>query len=376
MQKSSQYRLSHTPFILRSLILFMSCLLLTLPAYAIAIKKIVVFGDSLSDNGNIYQATQFAGWGGTKICKYVGFSCQTKVPVIPQNPPYYKGRFSNGPVWIEDVAQQMNLTRSVTQFSDYAFGGAWVEGSESSGQGLAPDDLAIQVESYTALYPFEKGKVSDYLFVIWAGGNDYLGGRPDVDFATTNTVNIIQTQIDHLIQYGAKVFLILNLPDLGTTPAATTHGASFAANLSALANSHNQKLAAMLAKEQKAHSDVKFVTVDVMKQFRELVSHADQYKLKNVKDACYGGGYYQKAIVNASLLTQANDLNTNKLYRIIASNAVLSDAYNTATLAAAGVRPCDNPDDYLYWDHIHPTKAAHQLLANVVSEQLKQNQIY
>ena len=42
-------------------------------------------GDSLSDPGNLYAAT-----GGAQ----------------PQSPPYYEGRFSNGPVWAETVAKQ------------------------------------------------------------------------------------------------------------------------------------------------------------------------------------------------------------------------------------------------------------------------------
>ena len=43
-------------------------------------NRLVVFGDSLSDNGNLYAAT-----GGT----------------TPTSPPYYQGRFSNGPVFTE-----------------------------------------------------------------------------------------------------------------------------------------------------------------------------------------------------------------------------------------------------------------------------------
>ena len=41
-----------------------------------AFEQIVVFGDSLSDNGNQYKNTG-----------------------QPPSPPYYNGRFSNGPTW-------------------------------------------------------------------------------------------------------------------------------------------------------------------------------------------------------------------------------------------------------------------------------------
>ena len=49
---------------------------------ATPLQNIVVFGDSLSDNGNLYE-----------IMKHQ----------LPQSPPYYKGRFSNGPVWVEHL---------------------------------------------------------------------------------------------------------------------------------------------------------------------------------------------------------------------------------------------------------------------------------
>jgi len=51
------------------------------------INQIVVFGDSLSDSGNLFAATM-----------------GTTPP-----PPYYQGRFSNGPVWVEDLAGRLGV---------------------------------------------------------------------------------------------------------------------------------------------------------------------------------------------------------------------------------------------------------------------------
>src|SRR5439155_21476778 len=50
--------------------------------------KLVVFGDSLSDTGNVYAVTAGA---------------------VPPSPPYYAGRFSNGPVWAEYLAAALAL---------------------------------------------------------------------------------------------------------------------------------------------------------------------------------------------------------------------------------------------------------------------------
>jgi phospholipase/lecithinase/hemolysin len=341
---------------------------MVLTAYATTIKKIVVFGDSLSDNGNIYAATTAGSWLSEKLCQDLGISC-SKLPIIPQSPPYYQGRFSNGPVWIEDISQMMNLTQTVTQFSDYAFGGAWLEAAGYGGKGIAPDDIGVQVSTYMFLYPFEKGKVDDYLFVIWAGGNDYLNRRSNVESATTKSIKAIHEQINKLMGYGAKIFLIPNLPDLGATPWATSQGHQFAENLTALSLQHNQKLAAMILKEQRANPNVKFITVDAMQFFKDLDVNGSKYGLKNVKDACYDGKFYS---TNSVPTVFADD----KVNKIMNENIELREAYMTTYIANKGQQMCVNPDEYLFWDHVHPTKIVHQLLANYVLTILKQNNIY
>ena len=50
------------------------------------IKDMYVFGDSLSDNGNLFDMT-----GG----------------LAPPSPPYFDGRFPNGPVWVEHLDKML-----------------------------------------------------------------------------------------------------------------------------------------------------------------------------------------------------------------------------------------------------------------------------
>ena len=59
------------------LIIIMSCLGVQGAVWSFPYTGIYVFGDSLSDSGRLFAATQ-----------------------IPP-PPYYQGRFSNGPIWID-----------------------------------------------------------------------------------------------------------------------------------------------------------------------------------------------------------------------------------------------------------------------------------
>ena len=54
-------------------------------------SRLVVFGDSLSDNGNLYLIS-----GGTQ----------------PPSPPYYQGRFSSGQVWTERLGFNAGLAEA------------------------------------------------------------------------------------------------------------------------------------------------------------------------------------------------------------------------------------------------------------------------
>ncbi|MBF0112690.1 MAG: hypothetical protein HQK74_08145, partial [Desulfamplus sp.] len=83
---------------LRSLII--SLIILTIMVsngYALEFKNIVVFGDSLSDNGNLFSITEYP------------------------SEPYYQGRISNGPVWYDYLVEELGVT-GITL--NYAYAGA------------------------------------------------------------------------------------------------------------------------------------------------------------------------------------------------------------------------------------------------------------
>ena len=108
---------------------FVSILLLSFMIGVVSsatVDQVVVFGDSLSDNGNLYEYMQRE---------------------MPLSPPYYKGRFSNGPVWIELVTAHYYPNAVEEHLLDYAFGGSGVEGEDAE-----PDDvmftLSRQVDSF------------------------------------------------------------------------------------------------------------------------------------------------------------------------------------------------------------------------------------
>lgn len=330
---------------MRRFFILVSLLCLSLSAHAIKADKIVVFGDSLSDNGNLYSLT---------------------LHLIPKSSVYYNGHFSNGNVWAEELAINLHLNPdNPDQFADYAYGGAWAEPFSDSHSFVIPD-LSSQVAKYIKQARNDK-HIAEHLFIIWCGGNDYLKGRSDVDYATTNTVNYIFDQVDVLIGLGAKQILLLNLPDLGKTPYAINHeNKSHAAHLSQLTQMHNQKLLQKIKEADIERSFARIYFFDVYSYMNDAIEHPEQYGVKNTTAACYPGTYLpwgQQAEKN-------NDLYTLQKMNIDVMNQVdLQEAYLNGL---SGATPCSNPDEYLYWDRVHPTAIVGKILAQSVTSILSE----
>lgn len=308
-------------------------------AYAAQIDQVLVFGDSLSDNGNIYSLTK-------KFHKVI-----SSVPIIPQNPPYYEGRFTNGPVWIDDLAGALNVP-----LYDYAYGGAWAEPLHDS-RLVIPFGIGMQVNYYlvSAVTDFHKDQ---HLFVIWAGANDYVTGRDDIDYATTNTVNSIESQIDWLTYYGAKNILVMNLPNLSVVPEVVKMGPNSVQQLKDLVGMHNDKLQKMLAAQQAKHPDAKIIYGNVTDYFDDVYYHPEKYNITDVKNPCYDGAYYLHTALADKEIAAAKEKNID----IMRSPSLLT-AYKVNKLAEGGMDVCENQDQHLFWDQIHPTRILHHLMA-------------
>lgn len=243
------------------------------------ISELVVFGDSLSDVGTVFRAT-----GGQ----------------YPPNPPYFQGRYSNGRVWVEYLAERLQLSPAQTR--NFAFGGATTGGQSNS---LVPGVLR-QVEMFTQTHS-EANPAA--LYVLWAGANDYLQGTGSVSAPLEN----LAKAIDILVNRGAKKILVANLPDLGQLPSTRT--STQAATLNTLTQTHNQGLRRSLKVLSQQHSDLQIVTLDANTLYREAITNPAKFKFTNVTGACLNGA-----------------------------------------------RACGNPDQFLFWDGIHPTTAAHLIL--------------
>ena len=175
------------------------------------IKDIYVFGDSLSDNGNLFTITGFA----------------------PPSPPYFDGRFSNGPVWVEYLDGM--LPRAT--LNDFAVGGAFSDTRNSNGLGLP--GVLTQVDSFLFTGPQLNHRD---LCIVWSGANNYIFDLGGSDPSTV--VDDVSAAIVSLEEAGCQSFLIPNLPNIGESPFGMTLPPFFQTLLTDKIAEHNGGLAA------------------------------------------------------------------------------------------------------------------------------------
>lgn len=231
-----------------ALVLAAGAFMLTAPALAAPLYSgLYVFGDSLSDNGNLYGLT-----GGAMPAE-----------------PYWDGRFSNGPVAAEVLAQGLGLGSGA--FHDMAIGGAQTGSA-----------LSIDMGSQLDVYFMALGSASadpDALYLVWGGANDLRGGA-----ALQPTVQNLVDIVGALYTKGARNFLLPNIPDLGLTPEGLASGNPGGAT--ALSEAFNSALAVAYAGLADALDYEHFFYFDVMELQREIVGDPSAFGFSNVSTSC------------------------------------------------------------------------------------------
>lgn len=313
---------------MKRIVLTLLCFFLCSLTYADVPKKIIFFGDSLSDTGNMYKISL----GST-----------------PKYPPYFKGRFTNGYTWSDRFAEYYFHKYQATA-DNYAFGGATVLGAPhtSPNSNSFPPTLREEVQHFLQKSITEDK--SKMLFIIWIGANDYFFDTPDVELKTTLVTNEIFSIIQELMSKGASNFLILNIPDISFCPYSTD--LPYKEKLHQSSIQHNAKLLEGITKFQQTYPSVKFNFFDIFSLVNDIGQNPDKYNQKynchlvNLNEACWKGGYR---------------LSVSKT-----NSVVLNEAYNINKNYEAGLTPCDHPDEYFFWDHIHPSEVAHNILAQIL----------
>jgi outer membrane lipase/esterase len=280
-------------------------------ANAQSYNRLVVFGDSLSDNGNLYAAT-----AGTN----------------PPSPPYYQGRFSNGPVFTELLGFNAGRYAAGAPFGgsiNFAFGGARTDAS------AFPPGMRSQLAAYVAgggafgandLVSVLGGANNIFQAFPGAAGNAQTAASTmqAVAAGAAADVNFI---VNSVAAAGAGTVLVTNLPRLGITPQFAASNPAVGPAGSALADfsgsAFNSALATGLFGVAAANPSSNIILMDLYRISDPLAANPGAFGLTNATDSCFNG-----------------------------------------------VTVCANPDGYLYWDGVHPTAAGHRLIAALANDYL------
>lgn len=275
--------------------------------------QIFVFGDSLSDSGNSFALTFGA---------------------IPPVPPYVGGRFSNGSVAVEYLAEDLGLI--LDPYDDNGIGNNFAVGGAKTGTGNSNnDDIALllpeitlpglseQIDKYQASLGNERAD-SDALYVVWAGPNDfldYLGGSVPADPAVSieNGVDNNVRNVTRLIDLGAENIVVPNMPSLGRLPFSV----EFQDEATAITIAYNGGLSLALDNLdlENESTSMQITEVDLFTANETIAANPEQFGLSNVTDP---------------LLLSGLDL--------------------TQTTG------------FFFWDIFHPTTEAHALFADTISQ--------
>lgn len=291
-----------------------AALVATAPAQAGPFSDLFIFGDSLSDSGNI--ATVFTVNG-------LPFSPPPpSADYVPGAPYLSSGVFSNGPVWATSFAASLGVSAapSLLGGTNYAYGGARTGVDGAPVLGGVPFSLKTQVNQFLGTYGSAPG---DALYVVAGGSNDLRDAAAAlatagsaaqriaiVAAASSNFATDMGGIVDQLQTAGAQNIVVWNLPDFGLTPAAAALGRPAKRVSTRLATRMNDALADRL------QGEAGVIEFDTFGLLRGIVAGAPANGFLNVDDACGFAG-----------------------------------------------NGCD-PASALFWDGIHPTAYAHSVLAN------------
>jgi phospholipase/lecithinase/hemolysin len=269
-------------------------LVVSTPAIAQAYTRLYVFGDSLSDTGNVFRVTG---------------------NLFPPSPPYFEGRFADGPIWVEYLAAQLGLPSDRTQ--NFAFGSA-TSGNTNTAPIPGLPGLQQEFLLFQAANPVTD---PDALYTVLAGNNDYLGaGQLDPFVPVTNVINFVRSLADS----GARNILVSNLPDLGKIPAVNQNP-GVSTGLTNLSTAHNTLLDRQIGLLRQERPDLTLISLDIASLLNDAIQTPGKFGLDNVTDACL--------------------------------------PFSPGVELFPTQPPCTTPETYLFWDRFHVTTVAHEQVA-------------
>lgn len=272
------------------------------------IQQLYIFGDSMSDNGhdNKRDDERYA-LGEDGILHFA----------MPA--PYFEGRFTNGKVWPELLSEKMHL--SPENVFNYAYGGATVQ------KDIYPvPNLDMQI-NYSITRQAHNNP--DSLYVIWIGANDLLNycnsdtsKKNNDDIFVHELISNMEKNIRKLITHGAKQFLIPEQIDLSMNPQSIEKNKTekgYAQRLQNIVGLYNKANNHLIIKLRQELPEIKFYNFNFSHLFPAGNELAQFYGFNHLQEACL-------------------------------------NHYNV----------CENPNEYIFWDKLHPTTKVHSILAEEI----------
>ncbi len=341
-------------------------------------SAIFVFGDSLSDTGNLaafrdislpllppfFPGPQPVGTFG--LCNPVdifilGNRCNDLF--------FMESRVSNGPVAVEILAERLGfdtlkpslffLPSAARPFvgTNYAVAGALAGGSELG-------DLGSQVSGFSVDHGFLAP--SDALYVVMIGGNDVIDAvkaaidlqngivlepqeKPDAIINTA--VDTIGNNISDLIDRGAKKFLVANSVNIASVPATRVRAdaeglpqALVVAIARGLTKKFNSKLAHRLRqiRSEQANHSIKIKKFNLFALFEGVRFVGRLFRL-NIADACFDTDSYQ----DFSMLAAERNFHPD--------------------CAPDGTGSQPKFERFVFFDDLHPTGQVHAAIGRVLA---------
>lgn len=217
------------------------------------ISKLIVFGDSASDNQNLYSGTQ---------------------QLMPYHGSWFMGHFSNGKVWNEYLADKLDIPNY-----------NWAVAGAAADDYLVIPGLVSQVDSYLAYMESAPNyQPQNSLFTLLIGGNDLVNYARSVDSILDN----LQQALEKLIASGAQHILLLNLPAFDRAPVfvdANTERDD-AEQIRAQIAAVNSGLMAMVLELSAAHPTVNLHVFDAKGLVDDILDHPAAYGKTNHTESC------------------------------------------------------------------------------------------
>ncbi|XP_019054470.1 PREDICTED: GDSL esterase/lipase At5g42170-like [Nelumbo nucifera] len=320
----------------------------------VTVPALIMFGDSIVDTGNNnHLATLFK-------CNF---------------PPYGKdflggeptGRFSNGRIPSDILAEELGIKEFLPAYLDPNLQTEeLLTGVCFASSGTGYDPLTSQVTSVLSLSDqlklfkeyIEKLKtlvgeertatiISQSLYVVCAGSNDFLityfltplrRAKYDVPAYTDFMIQSASTFLQELYDLGARRIAVLSVPSVGCVPYARSLLGGIGGgrggdggcieDVNEAAQLFNAKLSSQMDWLNNKFPEARMVYIDVYFPLLHLNRRPRDYGFEEVSKGCCGTGKIEVAEL-------CNDLNPFT---------------------------CTDVSKYVYWDSVHPTEKAYQII--------------